>query len=109
MHDIRDLFQNGERMSQQRPVPGIAKGPQGFSPRSLPPISNPMGQPPAVQQAADDVSMVDELAMEIYARLSADTISTSHIAKPELLRSLAQAAKQAAAIFFEEDTNNAQA
>lgn len=96
-------------MNNRQNVPGIARGPQSFSPRSLPPISNPMGQPPAMQQQDDGVSVQDELAMEIYCRLAADTISTSHIAKPELLRSLAQAAKQAAAIFFEEDPNNAQA
>ncbi len=91
-------------MSQQnRPVPGIAKGPQGFSQRNLPPISNPMGQQP-MQQESVDVSIEDDLAMEIYARLA-----VSHIQKQmpdrETLRTLASQSRIAAQAYFE--VNNA--
>lgn len=93
-------------MNNRQNVPGIARGPQNFSPRSLPPISNPMGQPAMQQQAADDVSIQDELAMEIYARLAEHHIMHNHAApNTPRLRDLAHAAKVAAQAFFEEQTN----
>lgn len=95
-------------MNNRQNVPGIARGPQSFSPRSLPPISNPMGQPPAMQ--ADGVSVEDELAMEIYARLASAIIS-AHMDSPHptTMWRLAQHARVAAKAFFEEQPSNAQA
>lgn len=94
-------------MSQTRPVPGIARGPQGFSQRNLPPIPNPMGQPPMQYPPAADVSIEDELAMEIYSKLAIDHIRSNHgSGSVDLLRDAALAAKAAASAFFEEQPTN---
>ena len=96
-------------MNNRQNVPGIARGPQSFSPRSLPPVPNPMGQPPAMQQQDDGVSVQDELAMEIYCRLAFANISNQDVGEPadaSQLRELAKDARIAAQAFFEENPNN---
>ena len=86
-------------MSQHRPVPGIAQGPKEFSPSSRVPIQSPMaaGQPPAVSDVMQD------LAMEIYARLAVNHITADAGGSHDsgALRELAQEAQTAARIYFQ--------
>lgn len=97
-------------MNNRQSVPGIARGPQNFSPRSLPPISNPMGQPPNPFDPTSTEELVQDLALEIYCRLASAIISAHMEAPhPETMQRLAQHARIAAQAFFEENPNNGQA
>lgn len=108
-------------MSQPRNVPGIARGPQAFSQSAKRPIQSPMMQPPMnpVQQAmaspfqtignipapAEPVYSVEQdiqdLAMEIYAKLTWESITDEGQPHEDTLRQLASYSKIAARIFFE--------
>lgn len=105
-------------MSQPRNVPGIARGPQAFSQSAKRPIQSPMQPPPMspAQQAmaapfqtipapAEPVYSVEQdiqdLAMEIYAKLTWESITDEGQPHEDTLRQLASYSKIAARIFFE--------
>ena len=87
-------------MSQHRPVPGIAQGPREFSPSSFVPMQSPIGQP---QQAPVVSESMQDLAMEIYARLAVNHITADAGGSHDsgALRELAQEAQTAARIYFQ--------
>ena len=88
-------------MSQHRPVPGIAQGPREFSPSSFVPMQSPIGQP---QQAPVVSESMQDLAMEIYARLAVSYMTDSRYEtdpSPACLQRLAQDAQMAALAYFQ--------
>lgn len=109
-------------MSQPRKVQGIGRGPQSFSRSAQSPIQSPMQPPPMspAQQAMaapfqtignipappEPVYSVEEdiqdLAMEIYAKLTWESITDEGQPHEDTLRQLASYAKTAARIFFED-------
>lgn len=112
-------------MSPPRKVPGIGRGPQSFSQSAKRPIQSPMMQPPMnpVQQAmaspfqtignipapAEPVYSVEQdiqdLAMEIYARLVVEHFRTRVSATPGIMQDLAEDSRIAARAFFEEQSS----
>jgi len=90
-------------MSQFRPAPGIARGPQQFSRSQMPPIASPLGPPPLVPPESAISEQMQDLAMEIYARLAVEHIAAMG-AKHDLaaLRELAKASQAAAMAYFQE-------
>lgn len=86
-------------MSQHRKVPGISQGPKEFTPSSFVPMQSPIGQPPpAVSESMQD------LAMEIYARLVVAHLTDDRYdpaANPAVLKQLAQDAQVAAMAYFQ--------
>ena len=103
-------------MNQHRKVQSIGRGPQSFTRSAQSPIQSPMPPQSAqyrpMQQWApppEPVYSVEEdiqdLAMEIYARLAIDHIRTTDAAMPEVLQDLAKDSRIAAQAFFEEQTS----
>lgn len=106
------------QMSQNRPsrpVPGLARGPSSFTPKSSTPISMPVGMasappiqiPPQVAQIDSKPLDAEDLAMEIYARLVVGHLGRSiQPPDPMLLRQLAQTARTSAQIYFQLDSED---
>ena len=100
-------------MSQPRNVPGIARGPQAFTRSAQSPIQSPM-QPqsaqyrpmqqwaPPPEPVYSDEEDIQDLAMEIYAKLTWESITDEGQPHEDTLRQLASYAKTAARIFFED-------
>ena len=87
-------------MSQHRPVPGIAQGPREFSPSNYVPMQSPIGHPP--QQPPVVSESMQDLAMEIYARLAVDHIAAmGQKLDPLQLAELAKASQTAALAYFQ--------
>ncbi len=110
-------------MSQNRPsrpVPGLARGPSSFTPKSSTPISMPVGMasappiqipqiPPQVAQIDSKPLDAEDLAMEIYARLVVSHLGRAVQVQPPdpiLLRQLAQIARTSAMVYFQIDSNS---
>jgi len=100
-------------MSQHRKVQSIGRGPQSFTRSAQSPIQSPMppqsAQYQPMQQWApppEPVYSVEEdiqdLAMEIYAKLTWESITDEGQPHEDTLRQLASYAKTAARIFFED-------
>ena len=87
-------------MSRFRQVPGIAQGPKGFSPASFVPMQSPLGQP---QSPVDGIAeQLQDLAMEIYARLAVDHIAAmGQKLDPLQLAEMAKASQTAALAYFQ--------
>ena len=97
-------------MSTPRKVPQIGRGPQSFSQRAQSPIPSPMAQSPyqpmqQFQPQPEPVYSVEQdiqdLSMEIYARLAVEHIRTRDRAIPEVLQDLARHSQAAAVAYFE--------
>ena len=104
-----------------RPVPGLAKGPSSFTPKSSTPFAMPVGMTSApsqpMQVIPQQLGQVDsepldaeDLAMEIYARLVVSHLGRS-VAPPDpiLLRQLAQTARTSAMVYFQFDSDSSEA
>lgn len=88
--------------SRPRPVPGIARGPQAFTPAARTQIANPMSPPILQPEEADDQS---DLAMEIYCRVVAQFIAAGRTSE---FTNLAHLAKIAAQAYFQESSTDGQ-
>lgn len=92
-------------MPPPRPVPGIARGPQQFSRDTLSAIQSPLMMPgqqqPQQSPEAAIAETMQELALEIYARLATAHIEHNQATDRETLQGLAQSAQLAAKSYFE--------
>lgn len=94
-------------MQQPRMVPPIAHLRQQISRDNAKPIQSPLSfgqpsqQPPVVEQAASISESVQDLALEIYARLATAHIQHNQATDRETLHELAKSSQQAALTYFQ--------
>lgn len=86
-------------MQAPRPVPPIARGPQQFATSAPAPMPVMIGGQQPMTAAEDDPE--EDLAMEIYCRIIATELTTG--ITTDDMRRYAKRAKQAAAIYFEQE------
>lgn len=92
-------------MKQPRMVPGLAPQRQQFSRDTLPPVQPALSMPP--QQTSPEQAIMEqmqELALEIYARLAVAHLNADHYTEPlshEHLKAIANHSQIAARAYFE--------
>jgi len=85
-------------MDRHRPVPGIARGPQQFTPGAAVPIQSPMMGP--IQEQDPIAEHLQDLALEIYCRVVSQHIAAGRVDR-EAMQTLALHSQTAAKAYFE--------